>query len=240
MTDYTLHYWPIQFRGQFVRAVLAHVGASWNETGFDDIVARKSAKPAQQPIPHMGPPVLTDHDREFSISQMAAILVYLGEKHGLVADDLASRAMTIKLIDDANDVLYEMTRHNGAQQWTHEAWTGFQPRLQRWMVIFEETGRRNGLTEQSGFILGTDVPGLADLVTATLWGTMTSKLPALRPMLEAHAPAITGLCDRVGALPSQTELRIKSDEDFGDAWCGGEIEASLRAVIQEPNAPGSS
>ena len=27
MTDYTLFYWPIPFRGQFVRAVLAHVGA---------------------------------------------------------------------------------------------------------------------------------------------------------------------------------------------------------------------
>lgn len=230
MVDYTLYYWPIQFRGQFIRAVLAHAGASWNEAGFDEIIAQKSAQPSAQLIPHMGPPVLTDHSREFSISQMAAILAYLGEKHGLIDDDLVLRAMNTKLIDDANDVLYEMTRHNGAQQWTNEAWAEFQPRLQRWMEIFEETGRRYGLTAQSGFILGTEAPCLADLVTATLWGTMTTKFPALRPVLETHAPGITSLCDRIGAMPSQTELREKSDAAYGEAWCSGEIEASLRAV----------
>ena len=29
MTDYTLYYWQIPFRGQFIRSVLAHVRASW-------------------------------------------------------------------------------------------------------------------------------------------------------------------------------------------------------------------
>lgn len=189
MADYTLYYWPIQFRGQFVRAVLAYAGASWDEVGFDEVIAQKSTEPSAQLIPHMGPPVLTDHSRDFSISQIAAVLTYLGEKHRLVPDDLELRAMNIKLIDDANDVLYEMTRHNGAQQWTSEAWAGFQPRLQRWMEIFEDTGRRHGLTAQSGFILGTEAPCLADLVTATLWRTMTTLLTPLRPMLETHAPA---------------------------------------------------
>ncbi|WP_394688405.1 glutathione S-transferase [Hoeflea sp.] len=230
MADYTLHYWPIQFRGQFIRAVLAYADASWNEVGFDDIIAQKSAEPSAQLIPHMGPPVLTDHSCDVCISQMGAVLTYLGGKHGLTADDLVHRAMTTKLIDDANDVLYEMTRHNGAQQWTSETWSEFQPRLQRWMEIFEETGRRHGLTAQSGFILGTETLCLADLVVATLWGTMTTKLPALRPMLETRAPAITGLCNRIAALPSQTALRKSSDASFGDAWCSGEIEASLRAV----------
>jgi glutathione S-transferase len=202
MVDYTLYYWPIQFRGQFIRAVLAYAGASWNEVSFDEIIAQKSAEPSAQLIPHMGPPVLTDHSRGFSISQMAAVLTYLGEKHGLMADDLVHRAMNTKLIDDANDVLYEMTRHNGAQQWTSGTWAEFQPRLQRWMEIFEETGRRHGLTPQSGFILGTGDPCLADLVTSELWGTMTIKFPALRPMLETHAPAINGLCDRIRAMPA--------------------------------------
>lgn len=31
MLDYTLHYWPAPFRGEFPRAVLAHVGADWGE-----------------------------------------------------------------------------------------------------------------------------------------------------------------------------------------------------------------
>jgi len=63
---------------------------------------------------------------------------------------------------------------------------------------------------------------------------MTAKLPPLQPMLAAHAPAITGLCDRIGALPSQAELRRQSDAAYGDVWCSGQIEASLRAVLAPP------
>jgi len=231
MADYTLYYWPIQFRGEFVRSVLAYVETSWTEAGFDEVLAQRAATPGVQLVPHMGPPVLTDHERNIHLSQMPAILAYLGEKHGLLTYDPVLRAMTHKIVSDANDVLYEMTRHNGAQMWTPETWTEFLPRLHRWMEIFEETGRRHGLTAKSGYILGTEAPCLADLVTMILWGTMTAKLKALRPMLDTHAPAIAGLCDRIAALPSQAELRRNSDAAFGDAWCGGQIEASLRAVL---------
>jgi len=231
MADYTLYYWPIQFRGEFVRAVLAYVDASWIEAGYEETLAQRTADSGAQLVPHMGPPVLTDHSRGVHLSQMPAILAYLGEKHGLLTDDLAPKAMNHKIVGDANDVLYEMTRFNGAQMWTEETWKEFQPRLRRWMEIFEETGRRHGLTARSGFIFGTASPCLADLVTATLWGTMTAKLAPLRSILDTHAPAIAGLSNRIVALPSQTELRRQSDAAFGDAWCGGQIEASLRAVI---------
>jgi glutathione S-transferase len=231
MADYTLYYWPIQFRGQFVRAVLAHAGCSWEEAGFEETLAQRASEPREQLVAHMGPPVLTDHSCNIHISQMPAILAYLGEKHGLMGDTPATRAMYLKLVCDANDVLYEMTRYNGAQMWTEAAWKEFQPRLRRWMGIFEETGRRNGLTAHSGFILGTETPSLADLVAATLWGTMTAKMVALRPMLDTHAPAMAALSDRIAALASQTELRNRSDALYGDAWCGGQIEASIRAVL---------
>ncbi len=236
MADYTLYYWPVQFRGQFVRAVLAYVGSSWDEAGFDETFAQRASKPNAQLVPHMGPPVLTDHSRDIHISQMAAILTYLGEKYGLLTDDLMLKAMNHKIIGDANDVLNEMTRYNGAQTWTEAAWKEYQPRHERWMRIFEETGQRHGLTAQSGYILGTETLCLADIVTATLWGTMTAKIAPLRPMLDSHAPAIAGLSDRIAAHPSQAELRKQSDALYGDAWCGGKIEASLRAVLQPRTA----
>ena len=231
MTDYTLYYWPIQFRGQFVRAVLAYVEASWNEPGVGETAGQRASEPRAQLVPHMGPPVLSDPRHGVHISQMPAILSYLGERHGLFPDDPVLKAMCQKVTADANDVLYEMTRYNGAQMWTEAAWTDYRPRLGRWMEIFEETGRRHGLTARAGFLFGTDQPCLADLVTATLWGTMTAKLAPLRPMLATHAPAIAGLSDRIAALPSQAELRRRSDAAYGDGWCGGEIEASLRAVV---------
>lgn len=231
MVDFTLYYWPIQFRGQFVRAVLAYVAASWNEAGFDETLAQRTADPSAQLIPHMGPPILTDLRQGVHISQMPAILSYLGERYGLFPEAPALRAMCHKVIGDSNDVLYEMTRHNGEQMWTKADWDNYLPRLGRWMAIFEETGHRYGLKARSGFLFGTEAPCLADLVTATLWGTMTAKLPSIRPILETHAPAIAGLSDRIRDIPSQAELRRKSDTSFGDAWCSGQIEASLRAVI---------
>ncbi|MDA4844953.1 glutathione S-transferase [Hoeflea poritis] len=231
MPDYSLYYWPIAFRGQFVRAVLAHVGASWDEADFNTIAALKNKAPADQPIPFVGPPVLVDHGAGVSLSQMPAILGYLGRKHGLIAGDPLNQAMTDKIVADANDVLYEMTLYNGAQMWTHEMWAQFQPRLRRWMTIFEETARRNGMTAQSGYLLGTESPGIADLTACILWGTMTDKLPPLRPVLDETAPAIAGLSDRIAALPQQARLRERSDAEYGNAWCSGQIEASLRKVL---------
>ena len=231
MTDYTLYYWPIPFRGQFVRAVLAHVHATWDEAGVAATETLRETAPAGQPVPHMGPPVLTDHAADLSLAQTPAILAYLGRKHGLVPDDPQRAALTHKIVADANDVLYEMTLYNGAQMWTQESWNAYRPRLGRWMEIFEETGRRHGLTAQAGHLLGTEAPSLADLTAHILWGTMTAKLPSLRPLLDARAPAIAGLSDRIAGLPEQQDLRARSDAEYGDEWCSGQIEASLRSVL---------
>ncbi|MEZ5857224.1 MAG: hypothetical protein R3D67_21750 [Hyphomicrobiaceae bacterium] len=124
-----------------------------------------------------------------------------------------------------------MTLHNGAQMWTKKRWAAYRPRLCRWMTIFEEHGRRNGLTVSQGHLLDTRDPGLADLVTYSLWGVMTAKLPSLRQMLDTEAPAIAALSDRIGARPEQARLRQQSDAEYGDEWCSGQIEASLRAVL---------
>ena len=231
MTEYTLYYWPVPFRGQFVRSVLAHAGASWTEASIEDLVTLKDAEPTRQLVPHMGPPVLTDHSADLSLAQTPAILAYLGGKYELIPNDPARAALTAKIIADANDVLYEMTLHNGAQMWTKKRWDTYRPRLGRWMAIFEEQGRRHGLTVEAGHVLGTDTPGLADLVVHILWGVMTAKLPALRTLLETMAPTIAALADRIAQLPEQAELRVRSDAEYGDEWCSGQIEASLRAVL---------
>ncbi|MEZ5857225.1 MAG: hypothetical protein R3D67_21755 [Hyphomicrobiaceae bacterium] len=84
MTDYTLYYWPLPFRGQFIRSVLAHVGATWTEAGMAELIAQKDEAPAGQCVPHMVPPVLTDHASNLSLAQTQAILTYLGTKYGLI------------------------------------------------------------------------------------------------------------------------------------------------------------
>jgi glutathione S-transferase len=137
----------------------------------------------------------------------------------------------MKVVNDANDVIDEITLDGGRQMWTAERWREFEPRLEKWMSLWEETGRRHGLKADSGFLLGGEAPGIADVVTATLWSTMADRFPVIGALLEEAAPMTAGLTQRVAALPPLAKLAAKAREDYGDAYCGGQIEASLRKVL---------
>lgn len=231
MPDYDLYYWSVPFRGEFVRAVLAHAGKSWREVK-DETIAKRMADPVERmPVPFMGPPVLVDRQADFAIAQMPAIILYLGETLSLLPATPALRAMTMKIVNDANDVIDELTLDGGRQMWTRPRWKEFEPRLEKWMSFWEETGRRHGLEEDAGTLLGEDAPGIADVVTATLWSTMGERLPPIADMLESTAPMTAALTARTAALPPLKKLAAKSRRAYGEAWCGGEIEQSLRKVL---------
>ncbi|PRY24203.1 glutathione S-transferase [Aliiruegeria haliotis] len=229
---YTLYYWNIPFRGHFPRFVLAHVGAQWEEPGMDALVRLKDLPPAEQPLPFVGPPLLHDRSADLWLSQMAAILLYLGEKHGLVPESSAGRAMTVKVLGDCTDVLQELTCSCGAMMWTRPAWDTFvSARLPRWMQMFEALGRANGLTDRAGHMLGTEVPGIADLATSALWHTMTDKLPPLAPLLREHAPAVAALSHRIAETPAISAMRAEHDANAMALYCAGQIEESLLGML---------
>jgi glutathione S-transferase len=236
MSDYELYYWSMPFRGQFVRAVLAFSGKTWTEPGDAAISTLMHGPVPDMPVPFMGPPLLVDQKTGFALSQMPAILLYLGETlHLMPATPTlhapASRAMTMKIVNDANDVIDEITQNGGREMWTDETWRHFIPRLQKWMSFWEETGHRHGLKIDSGFLLGGTAPGLADIVTATLWSTLADRFPTISTVLDEAAPMTAALTRRVAALPSLAKLAAKAKRDYGDAYCGGQIEASLRKVL---------
>lgn len=231
MTDYEFYYWSVPFRGQFVRAVLAYAGKTWTEGG-DAAISRLMGGPVgRMPVPFMGPPLLIDRKAGFAIAEMPAIILYLGETLALLPASAALRALSMKVVNDANDVLDEITLDGGRQMWTEQRWHDFVPRLQKWMTLWEDTGRRHGLKAKSGFLLGGETPGIADLVTATLWSTMTERFPKIDAILRDSAPKTAALTRRVAALPLLVELAAKARRDYGDAYCGGQIEASLRKVL---------
>ena len=231
MTDYDLYYWPIPFRGQFVRATLAFAGKSWRE--HSDIPRLTGGPLDKMPVAFMAPPLLVERRTGFAVSQMAAILLYLGESLDLLPADVARRALTMKIVMDANDVIDDLTLDGGRLMWTKLQWREFQPRLKKWMSLWEETGRRHGLTADAGFLLGGVAPGLADVVTSTLWTTMTGAFPAIGRTLEAAAPMTASLSRRIAALPPLAELAAKAKRDYGEVYCGGQIEASLRKVMAD-------
>jgi glutathione S-transferase len=231
MSDYDLYYWSVPFRGQFVRAILAYAGKTWTEAG-DEAIGKLMGGPVKaMPIPFMGPPLLVDRKADFAIAQMPAIVLYLGETLGLTPAGPALRALTMKIVNDANDVIDELTLDGGREMWTPAKWREFVPRLKTWMSFWEETGRRHGLKAGSGFLLGGDAPGIADVVTATLWSTMGDRFPKIAAILEDAAPLTAALARRVGDSPPLAKLAAKARQDYGEAYCGGQIEASLRKVL---------
>ena len=231
MSDYDLYYWSVPFRGQFVRAVLAYAGKTWTECG-DAAISKLMARPVKDmPVPFMGPPLLIDRKTDFAVAQMPAIILYLGETLGLMPDTAALRALTLKIVNDANDVIDEITLDGGREMWTEKRWRDFVPRLRKWMSFWEETGRRHGLKADSGFLLGGEAPGLADLMTATLWSTMADRFDKIDEILQKAAPMTAGLTRRIADLPPLAKLAAKARQDYGDAYCGGQIEASLRQVL---------
>jgi len=231
MSEYDLYYWSVPFRGQFVRAVLAYAGKTWTEGGDAAISKLMGGAVSDMPVPFMGPPMLIDKRAGLAIAQMPAIVLYLGETLDLIPATPALRALTMKIVNDANDVIDEITLNGGREMWTEERWRDFVPRLKKWMSFWEETGARHGLEADSGLLLGGEAPGIADIVTATLWSTMTDRFDKIGAILEEAAPMTAALTRRVAGLPPLAKLAAKAKQDFGDAYCGGQIEASLRKVL---------
>lgn len=232
MSDYELYYWSVPFRGQFVRAVLAYAGKSWVEGGDAAISKLMDGPVEDMPVAFMGPPVLIDKKADFAIAEMPAIILYLGETLDLMSAMPTQHALTMKIVNDANDVIDEMTLYGGREMWTQKSWQEFVPRLKKWMSIWEETGRRHGLSAHSGFLLGGKVPGIADIVTATLWSTMADRFSKIEMILEETAPMTSALARRIASLPQLADLAARAQEEYGEVYCGGEIEASLRRVLE--------
>lgn len=84
---YKLYYWPeIPGRGEFVRLALEEAGAAYQDVArTPEGMAEMTALLKDEGISHppFAPPFLVNGD--MFIGQTAAILLYLGDRHGLVA-----------------------------------------------------------------------------------------------------------------------------------------------------------
>lgn len=217
---YALYYWPIPFRGQIIRVILAHAGVDWREADWEEVGALKGQAVGNLPYPFMAPPLLEDREAGRWISQLPAITMYLGRKHGLsrVPDT------ELRLVCDASDILVEVTRGHGAQMWDRAAWDDFVAiRLPRWMALHERLVIDEAL--DAGEI------DLSQLILTGLWHNMVRCLPGLRPVLAAHAPTVAALVDRVAQTPRVAALFAAWD-DGPARYCAGEIEASILDMLE--------
>jgi hypothetical protein len=74
----------------------------------------------------------------------------------------------------------------------------------------------------------------ANIITYSLWGTMVTRLPQLRPNLEHHAPHIGNLVDRMAQHPKIASFEARKIEEIGLVYCGGEKIGSRDALRVQP------
>jgi len=153
---YELYYWPtIQGRGEFVRLALEEAGAPYVDVarqrgqGVRALLALLDGEDARAPF---APPFLK-HD-ELLIGQTAAILLYLGARHGLAPRDAADRLWTHQLqltiadlVNEAHethhpvsvDLYYEDQKPEAARRAKHFR----DSRIRKFLGWFEQVLQRN-------------------------------------------------------------------------------------------------
>ncbi len=222
---FQLYYWPLPFRGCFVSYLFAYRNVPLAEIAdYETIMDMKDLGPGEQDVPFIGPPVLRELESGRALSQMPAIVLYASRELNLAPDDPFDVAMCMKILMDCNDVLMEICRYNGSMMWEREEWVQFRSeRLPRWLGLFEESLKR-------GYV-GNDAVNFADIGVYALFGNMTRCLPELDADVLDHAPGIHALCQRIGGEPSLARFVLEQEQSYGQLYCGGQIEESIRTML---------
>jgi glutathione S-transferase len=208
MTAYDLWYWDgIPGRGEFVRLALEAGGIPYRdrarEPGGDEAIIRDMK--TRDRHPPFAPPYLVGDG--MTIGQVANILLFLGEKHGLAPKDPAGRLwvhqvqLTIAdLVAEAHDVhhpiatslYYEDQKKEAARRAKHFR----EERIPKFLGWFERVLVQEGL-----WMAGGDKWTYADLSLFQLIDGLRYAFPRRMSTLAGQYPKIMRLYERVAALP---------------------------------------
>ena len=76
-------------------------------------IGKRFLGPRDQPVPHLAPPMLVDNASREAMAEIPAICFWLSERSDLLPAEPHPRAVALKIVNDANDVLDEMTLDSG-------------------------------------------------------------------------------------------------------------------------------
>ncbi len=80
-------------------------------------------------------------------------------------------------------------------------------------------------------MLDSSKPSYADIALTALWGTMAGCLPGLANDIDHHALRISALCKRIESHLGVEVFISNQTEQYGQLYCGGQIEQSFRAML---------
>jgi len=205
---YELFYWPsIQGRGEFVRLALEEAGADYvdvarRDGGVDLLMAALEVGDH----PSFAPPFLKAGEQ--TIGQVANILLYLGEQHGLAPRTEPGRLWVHQLQLTIADLVTEAhdTHHPIASMLYYE---DQKPEAKRRAADFVETripkfmgyfARLLANPEPRDYLLGERV-SYADLSLFQVIEGLRYAFPNAMKKIEQEHPELTALRDRVAARP---------------------------------------
>jgi glutathione S-transferase len=205
---YELYYWPsIQGRGEFVRLALEEAGADYVDVARrDGGVDLLTAALEVGDHPSFAPPFLKAGEQ--TIGQVANILLYLGEQHGLAPRTEPGRLWVHQLQLTIADLVTEAhdTHHPIAAMLYYE---DQKPEAKRRAADFVETripkfmayfARLLANPEPRDYLLGERV-SYADLSLFQVIEGLRYAFPNAMKKVEQEHPELTALRDRVAARP---------------------------------------
>ena len=224
MDPYKLWYWPsIQGRGEFVRLTLEAAGIPYidcaREQGADALMKDMNAR---HPFAPFAPPYL-DTGR-MVVAQVAHILTYLADAHGLAPTDEATLFWTIQLQLTVTDIVAEVhnTHHPvalddyyGKQKAEAARYAeGFRERrMPKFLAYFEQAAN----AFDGDFIAG-DRWSPIDTSLFQLVEGLRYAFPRRMAQIEGDYPGVVAIHGKVAQLPGiaaylRSDRRIPFNED---------------------------
>ncbi len=214
--SYELYYWPgIQGRGEFVRLLLEEAGAE-----YVDVARRAESEGGGVPalmrflegngrgLRPFAPPFLVHG--ELVLAQTANILAYLAPRHGLVAEDAATRAETLQMeltiadfVAEVHDVhhpvaaslYYEDQKPEAARRAGHFV----RERIPKFLGYFESVLAKN--PRGAGRFLVGSALSYADLSMFQVIAGLKYAFPNAFGRIAPELPALVALGEAVAARP---------------------------------------
>jgi len=224
MADYKLWYWPtIQGRGEFVRLALEAANIPYEdcarERGAEALMKDMTARESYAPF---APPYLDTGT--MAIAQVAHILTYLADAHGLAPKDEATLFWTIQLQLTVTDFVAEV--HNVHHPVALDAYYEDQKaEAKRYAKGFRE----ERIPKFLGYFEAATKANTGDWIAGDHWSPIDTSLfqiveglryafPKRMHAIEGDYPGLIALHDRVAALPGiaaylKSDRRIAFNED---------------------------
>ncbi|MCB9641815.1 MAG: glutathione S-transferase family protein [Myxococcales bacterium] len=232
-TTYTLYYWPgLPGRGEFVRLILEQAGAEYvdvvrlpQEQGGGIPALMSVLRGEHAGMLPLAPPILQADD--LYIAQVANICLFLGRRHGLVAEDEASwtRANQLQLtiadlVAEAHDThhpLWTMKYYEDQKEEAKKRADGFvRVRMPKFLNYFERVLQSN-TTGQGRHLVG-DALSYVDLSMFQVLEGLSYAFPQAFAHVRPDIPGLLALRDHVTSLPRiasylQSSRRLPFCED---------------------------